>query len=108
VPRPMPNDDGEEFAKFSERTTGVLAPVRTYTMGDCYVAVTHRPNVGWHLSISCERRYPTWDEIKAARYLLVPAPVTMAMILPPPGQYVNVEDQDNVFHLHEIPGEETT
>jgi hypothetical protein len=29
----------------------------------------------------------------------------MAMILPPPEQYVNVEAQDNVFHLNEIEGE---
>lgn len=54
----------------------------------------------WHLSISHPLRYPRWDEIKEARYDLVPNDVTMAMILPPQEQYVNVHP--NCFHLHEI------
>ena len=58
----------------------------------------------WHLSISCRDRYPTWDEIKEARYRLIPNNVTMAMLLPPKEQYVNIHP--NCFHLHEIEGEE--
>jgi hypothetical protein len=27
---------------------------------------------GWHMSISCHNRYPTWDEVVAAWYTLVP------------------------------------
>ena len=77
-----------------------------FTLGECRIILAYEPP-GWHLSISCEDRYPTWDEIKTARYRLVPDDVTMAMILPPPGQYTNVEDQDNVFHLWQTPGEET-
>lgn len=57
----------------------------------------------WHISIAHKQRYPTWDEIKAARYELVPHDVTMAMILPPPSEYVNLHS--NCFHLHEIDGE---
>ena len=57
------------------------------------------PDARWHISISHPHRYPTWDEIKRARYDLLPDSVTMAMILPPKGEYVNVHL--NCFHLHE-------
>lgn len=54
----------------------------------------------WHLSISHPDRYPTWDEIKEARYALLSRELTFAMIFPPPSQYVN--HHPNCFHLHEI------
>lgn len=60
------------------------------------------PDRFWHLSISRQDRYPVWDEIKEARYDLIPDGVTMAMFLPPKGQYVNVHP--NCFHLHEVRG----
>ena len=59
---------------------------------------------GWHLSISHPSRYPVWDEIRDARYELLPDACTMAMLLPPRGEYVALHP--NCFHLHEIPGEE--
>jgi hypothetical protein len=84
--------------------------LRRFALDECNILVSQEPGphsftLRWHLSISHPSRYPTWDEIKTARYKLVPHDVTMAMILPPPDQYVNVEAQDNVFHLHEIEGE---
>lgn len=65
----------------------------------------------WHLSISHRTngkpplpgRYPTWDEIKDARYRLMPADIYVAQILPPTGEYVNLHD--TTFHLWEIPAE---
>lgn len=54
----------------------------------------------WHLSISHLHRYPGWDEIADVRYELVPGEVTMALLLPPPGEYVNVHDF--CFHLWQI------
>lgn len=57
----------------------------------------------WHMSIAHPHRYPTWQEIMGARYELVPDDVTMAMLLPPRRQYVNVHP--NCFHLHQIPNE---
>jgi hypothetical protein len=54
----------------------------------------------WHLSIAHAHRYPTWDEIADVRYELVPHDVTMAMLLPPPDQYVNANE--HCFHLWEI------
>lgn len=55
---------------------------------------------GWHLSISHSARYPTWDEIKDARYQFCPNEVTMAMLLPPIEQYVNIHER--TFHLWQV------
>lgn len=65
----------------------------------------------WHLSISHRTnehppkpgRYPTWDEIKDARYRFMPPEIYVAQILPPPDEYVNVAS--TTFHLWEIPEE---
>jgi hypothetical protein len=39
--------------------------------------------------------------MKTARYDLLPANITMALIFPPPEEYVNMHP--NCFHLHQIP-----
>jgi hypothetical protein len=64
----------------------------------------------WHMSIShrwnednSPGRYPTWDEIRDARYEFCPKAAIMAMILPPKENYVNVHA--TTFHLFQIPGE---
>ena len=76
-----------------------------YELGDCTVIVGREGDpLLWHLSISHPGRYPTWDEIKVARYRLLPDEVMMALLLPPSGEYVNVPEQDNVFHLWEVAG----
>jgi hypothetical protein len=56
--------------------------------------------MGWHLSISHTSRIPTWDEIREARYKLVPDQAHMAMILPPRAEYVNVHP--TTMHLYEV------
>jgi hypothetical protein len=59
-----------------------------------------------HLSISHRRddlspgRYPTWDEIVDARYRFCPDNMTMAMLLPPKAEYVNIHS--TTFHLWQI------
>ncbi len=63
------------------------------------VIVSQEP-AGWHLSISHADRYPTWDELRDARYLFLPDGITMAQILPPAAEYVNVHP--NCFHLYEL------
>jgi len=78
-----------------------------FTMGPCSIFVGLEPAAVdgshlWHLTISCPSRHPTWDEIKVARYRLVPHHVCMAMLLPPPEFYVNVPEQDHVFQLWEV------
>lgn len=81
--------------------------IKVYGMGTCTLILS-RDQAGiagewlWHLSISCPDRHPTWDEIKTARYRLLPSDLCFGMLLPPPEFYVNVEAQDHVFHLWEI------
>lgn len=53
----------------------------------------------WHISISVADRYPTWEEIKAARYGLVPDDAFMVMGLPPAIHYINLHP--NAFQLWE-------
>lgn len=64
---------------------------------------------GFHLSISHRTsdhparpgRYPSWGEIVDARYRFCPLDVTMAQLLPPQDEYINLHD--TTFHLWEIP-----
>jgi hypothetical protein len=77
---------------------------KAYRKGDLSIWVTRdlysQSVVRWHLSISAATRYPTWDEIRDARYALMPDNITMGMLLPPKDEYVNLHP--NCFHLHEI------
>jgi hypothetical protein len=85
---------------------GTLEPgTKAYRWGDLTVFVSPPmgPRHGWHLSISHPDRYPTWDEIKAARFRFLPNDVTMAMLLPPKEEYVNLHP--NCFQLWEIDAE---
>ena len=76
-----------------------LVGAQLYAMGECRICCAIENN-RWHLSISCNARDPSWDEIATARYHLIPDSVTMAMLLPPMREYVNLHD--HVFHLHEL------
>jgi hypothetical protein len=83
-----------------EHLIQLLEPgTRAFRASHCNVLLSSDP--AWHLSISHPHRYPNWDEIHDARYQLVPDDVTMAMILPPKSEYVNLHP--NCFHLHEMP-----
>jgi hypothetical protein len=65
----------------------------------------------WHLSVSHRTnthppqpgRYPSWDEIRDARYRFMPGDITVAQLLPPEDDYVNAHS--TTFHLWEIPAE---
>lgn len=82
-----------------------------YSMGECTVFVSREPQARdgtylWHLSISSVDRYPTWDEIKAARYRLLPQELCFCMFLPPPDLYADVSGMvgqtSMVFHVWEV------
>lgn len=73
-----------------------------YTWHGCKVAVSREAG-RWHMSISRPDRYPHWHEIRDARYAFLPDNCTMAMILPPKAEYVNIHQ--NCFHLHEVEGD---
>jgi hypothetical protein len=77
----------------------LLPGMKTYRLGGCWIMVAVEDG-RWHLSISRRDRLPNWEEVKRARYELVPDEVTMAMLLPPEDEYVNV--QEYCFHLWQI------
>jgi hypothetical protein len=84
-------------------SVGAEFPAKAFLKGPCRVLVSHEDHLGkmrWHLSISCKDRYPGWEEIKDARYSLLPLGLYFAMILPPPNEYLNIHP--NCFHLWEI------
>jgi hypothetical protein len=72
---------------------------------DGTLTVLRSKEAGWHLSISFKegeggtKRYPTWDEITAARYEFLPDNLNMVMHLPPKEEYVNLHE--TTFHLWE-------
>ena len=77
-----------------------------FVMGGCSIIRAREPAGAngeqlWHLSIAHPSRHPTWDEIKVARYRLLPDDRTFGLLLPPRASYVNVQTQDHVFHLWE-------
>lgn len=71
---------------------------QVFTMGCTRIAVCNEPD-GWHLSISCRDRDPSWAEIVTARYRFLPDVGEMAMYLPPLREYTNI--QKYTFHLWE-------
>lgn len=82
-----------------------VVSVRAFRWGYLTVLVGQEP-AGWHISVAHPHRYPTWEEIKAARYDHVPDNVTMAMLLPPSEEFVNIHE--NCFHLYQIPNDVAT
>lgn len=81
--------------------------LKIFLFGSCSIMRAREPAaVGgeplWHLTISNPSRHPTWDEIKVARYRLLPLDLTFALFLPPPHLYVNLPEQDHVFQLWEV------
>lgn len=73
-----------------------------YQMGECRIILSgpaERAQIGWHFSISCEKRNPTWEEQRDARYELVPDDIYMVSVLPPKREYVNLHKF--CFHWHE-------
>lgn len=71
--------------------------VVAYKKSKLVIFIGTMPDGRKHLSISHPSRFPTWDEIKDARYALLPDDIDMAMYLPSQSKYVNVHN--NCFHL---------
>jgi hypothetical protein len=84
--------DGHLTVQVAEETAGLPAP--RWHLSISHRTSTHPPKPG---------RYPTWDEIKDARYRFMPGDIYVAQILPPADEYVSV--MDTCFHLWQIPEE---
>ena len=68
------------------------ASVRWFKMGKIRACLTLDDNLGYTLSVSHNRRYPTWDEVCHLRYELIPDNHTMMMMLPPKDEYINMHN----------------
>ena len=83
-----------------------LAPGTTaWKLGECGVFVSREPidmiyEPRWHLSISHESRYPTWEEIGEARDRLLPDDAFMCVPMPPRAYWLSIHP--NCFHLWEF------
>lgn len=77
---------------------GHLTVLLSVEDGMVHMSISHRRN---SRSGPVPGRNPRWEEIKEARYRFCPPDVTMAMLLPPKDQYVNVHE--TTFHLWEAP-----
>lgn len=102
-PREVPFNAHEQLVR---RQLGLGPDARRFALGQATAFVAHEPagandELLWHLSMSLQHRHPTWDELKYARYKLLPLDLCFAVLLPPPAYYVNLETQDHVFHLWE-------
>lgn len=75
---------------------------RAFVSSGCRIIVSQQ-KAGWHLSISHAKRLPTWEEVRDARYALIPDEATMALLLPPMAEYVNVHEF--CLQMYEIPAE---
>ena len=64
-------------------------------------AIRSRDEGRWHLSVSHVKGiYPSWDQLADARYDLLPHDIDVALILPPPKDYVNAHP--GVLQMHEV------
>jgi hypothetical protein len=93
-----PADTTRTFHANASRLQSNNYHVRTYMYGECSVIVTKQYEL-IHMSISHPSRYPTWDEIAAVRYQLIPAASDAVMVLPPEREYINIHNF--CFQVHE-------
>lgn len=71
-------------------------------MGGCRCTTFHDPAHGLILTVARDDRLPSWDEAKTARYRLLPADRTFALLLPPPSDYVDDPRNPFVLEIREI------
>ena len=74
-----------------------------YQKGGLHILISPpHAQLGWHMSISTPYRNPTWEEIRAAWYNLIPDAYKRhgAMFFPLINEYVNTHKF--CFHIHEV------
>lgn len=76
-----------------------------FKIGRCRIIITKDsdkdfPDGAWHLSISTANTLPSYAEMKAARYKLLPDDIYMAEIFPPSKEFVNYHEYTR--HLWQI------
>lgn len=96
----MPKIEPQDWPKGVEPAAwGLEEDAKRYMLGECQIIVGTMPSGKKHLSISHPDRHPTWDEMKQARYELLPDNIDMAMYLPASKEYVNIHN--HCFHWYQ-------
>lgn len=98
VPFPVSKKFKDSFLTEGEGETEI------FSNGALMAVRSKRPFTGYQLSISHPMRLPTWQEVKDARYAMLPNNIVVAMILPPINEYVNIHE--NCLQMFEISREE--
>ena len=73
---------------------------RMYKMGKVRASVTAPSETGYagyFMTVRCNDRYPTWDEIVWLRYNLIPDAAIMSLVLPNLNNYINRNDDEYKF-----------
>ena len=77
---------------------------KQFAMGECTIFLA-REKIGddrpvMHLAISCKSRYPTWDEVLRARFMLLQDGMDVAIFLPKTRSAM--KQTENCFHLWQV------
>ncbi len=73
----------------------------TFPNGRFHMSISHNIPTAAIMGQNLPGRYPTWDEIREARYKFVPHDVNMAIMFPPPEVYYN--RHSTCIHLVQVP-----
>lgn len=94
--------DGWLPSKGARLPGGLQFPDGTCFQKGALLAIVTEDETGrFHLSVSLTHRLPTYDELKDARYALVPHDKWMVQVFPPPSEFINIHPY--VLHLWELP-----
>lgn len=74
--------------------------LQAFTMGECRIVRYIDPERGLTMTVRHPERLPSWDEIKQARYRLLPRELTFCLLLPPPSEYADDPRNPFVIELH--------
>lgn len=95
---PTPRGTARDWARHFPAIGAECWRLQCFTFGQCQVMLTKEHDL-IHFSISHPSRYPSWDEIAAVRYRLIPTESDAVLVLPPEKEYINVHEF--CFQVHE-------
>lgn len=77
---------------------------KQFAMGECTIFLA-KEKIGndrpvMHLAISCKSRYPNWDEVLRARFMLLQDGMDVAIFLPKTRS--QMKNMENCFHLWQV------
>lgn len=100
IARAVP-DETRAWAKAND-----LRNLMCWSLGECQVIQFTEPSSNGfraqRFTVSHGSRLPNWDELKLARYRLLPANRTFALLMPPPEEYVDDPRNPYCMEIREV------